>query len=262
MNYKAKLFLIIWSAGTFGVISFLLVDLNGLIASLSLPPGTEVPTFTPLLKVLSLIQPAVIVAIASVIGVGLAHKVGLSSPVAEAAARSESLLAPLRPQIVPGVLGGLIGGGAIVAIAALLNLFLPPGAAERISEFGKVVPLPTRILYGGVTEEILLRWGFMTLLVWGAWRIFQKGQGSPRPAIFVGAIITSSLLFGIGHLPIAYLLFLEKTIGLTMFVVAVNSAFGLVAGYLYWKRGLESAVIAHMLAHVVLYTASYFGAYF
>ena len=27
------------------------------------------------------------------------------------------------------------------------------------------------------------------------------------------------------------------------------------AGYLYWQRGLESAMVAHMLAHVVMVTA-------
>ena len=262
-NQKLKLFLILWAVGTLGVVSFfLLVDLDRLIASFPIPAGTEVPAFTPLIKILSMIQPTVLVAISTMIGVALAHKVGLSSPVAEAAAKSESLLEPLRTQIVPGVVGGLLGGIAIVAVAAIFNLSLPSGAAERISEFGKLIPLATRILYGGITEEVLLRWGFMTLLVWAAWRILQKGQGRPSTAHFVGAIITSSVIFGIGHLPIAYMLFPEKTIALTLFVVVGNSVFGLIAGYLYWRRGLESAIIAHMLTHVVLYIASYLGAYF
>jgi GNAT superfamily N-acetyltransferase len=77
--------LILWGAGVLGIVSFLLVDLDALIASLPLPAGTEVPTFTPLLKILSLIQPTVIVAIATLIGVTLAPKVGLSSPVAASA---------------------------------------------------------------------------------------------------------------------------------------------------------------------------------
>jgi membrane protease YdiL (CAAX protease family) len=54
----------------------------------------------------------------------------------------------------------------------------------------------------------------------------------------------------------------QATAALIVFVVAANSLFGLIAGYLYWKKGLESAMIAHMLAHVVMLTASYFGAYF
>lgn len=33
---------------------------------------------------------------------------------------------------------------------------------------------------------------------------------------------------------------------LVLFVILANSAFGLVAGYLDWKRGLESAMIARL----------------
>jgi hypothetical protein len=63
-------------------------------------------------------------------------------------------------------------------------------------------------------------------------------------------------------LPIAFLIFPQATVVLIAFVVLANSLFGLIAGYLYWKKGLESAMIAHILAHVVMLTASYFGAYF
>jgi membrane protease YdiL (CAAX protease family) len=139
---------------------------------------------------------------------------------------------------------------------------LPPEVVARISEFGRFVPLVTRLLYGGVTEELLIRWGLMTLLVWAAWRLFQKGRDKPRPAYFVAAILISSIVFGIGHLPIAFLLFPQPTVGLVVFVVLANSLFGLIAGYLYWKKGLEAAMIAHIAAHILMFTASRFGVYF
>jgi hypothetical protein len=58
------------------------------------------------------------------------------------------------------------------------------------------------------------------------------------------------------------MLFPEATLALMLFVIVGNSAFGLIAGYLYWKKGLESAMLAHALTHIVLFAASYFGAYF
>jgi membrane protease YdiL (CAAX protease family) len=140
--------------------------------------------------------------------------------------------------------------------------FLSAETEARIAAFGRLLPVPTRLLSGGITEELLLRWGLMTLLVWAAWRLLQRRGGEPKPAYFVGAIVISSLVFGIGHLPVAYLILPEATAALTLFVIAANSIFGLIAGYLYWKRGLESAMLAHMLTHVLLLTASYFGAYF
>nr|WP_293157149.1 CPBP family intramembrane glutamic endopeptidase [Okeania sp. SIO2C9] len=62
----------------------------------------------------------------------------------------------------------------------------------------------TCILFGGITEELLMRWGLMTFLVWIGWKIFQRGKGKPQGRYFVMAILLSSLLFGVGHLPINY----------------------------------------------------------
>jgi len=262
MRFKTRLFIILWSAGLAGVLSFLLVDLNALTAIIPVPAGEEISPITPTLKFLSLIQPTVILSLAVLVGVALASKVGLSSPVAEAVAGSGQLSSAFKPQIVPGIVGGLAGGVAIVLTTLLSKPFLPPEVIMRIAELGKLIPLPTRLLYGGITEELLLRWGLMTLLVWTAWRLFQRAQGKPKPAYFVGAILISSVVFGIGHLPVAFMLLPEATFALTLYVIVGNSIFGLIAGYLFWKKGLESAMIAHMLAHVVMLTASYFEAYF
>lgn len=262
MRFKTRLFVILWLAGLAGVFSFLLVDLNALIGIIPIPAGTEIPPITPALKFLSLVQPAVILSIAVLVGVALASKVGLSSPVAEAAAGGESINSAFTPQIIPGIVGGLAGGVLIVLSAFLSKQFLPPEVITRINELGKLVPLPTRLLYGGIVEELMLRWGLMTLLVWAAWRLFQKGRDKPKPVYFVAAIVISSVVFGIGHLPVAFMLLPEATFGLTLYVIVANSIFGLIAGYIYWKKGLESAMIAHMMAHVVMLTASYFGAYF
>lgn len=262
MRIKTRLLIILWLAGLSGVLSFLFVDLDALIKILPIPAGTEIPPFTPALKLLSLVQPAVFVAVAVLVGVVLAAKVGLSSPVAEAAASGGDPVSAFKPQIMPGFVGGLAGGVSLVLIASILKPFLSPEVLARLGEFGKVLPLPTRLLYGGIIEELLLRWGLMTLLVWAAWRLFQKGRGQPKPAFFVGAILVSSLLFAVGHLPVAFLLFPEPTFALIVFALVGNSAFGLIAGYLYWKKGLESAMLAHALTHVVMFTASYFGAYF
>jgi membrane protease YdiL (CAAX protease family) len=47
---------------------------------------------------------------------------------------------------------------------------------------------------------------------------------------------------------------------LTPFVIArallLNGIFGLVAGWLYWRKSLEAAMAAHMLGHVVFTVAT------
>jgi Type II CAAX prenyl endopeptidase Rce1-like len=205
-------------------------------------------------------------SLAVLAGVGLAKKVGLHAPAAEAlAGDGEKFWPALKPQIIPGILGGVCGGIAIVLASVISRSFLSPETVTRIAEFGKLLPVATRLLYGGILEEILLRWGLMTLLVWliwgAAWRLRQKGQDKPKASYLIGAILISSVIFGIGHLPIALMLF-PPTLALIIFVVVANSMFGLIAGCLYWKKGLESAIIAHMMCHVTMLVASYLGAYF
>ena len=259
MESRTKLFLVLWLAGMAGVLSFLFVDLSELIAQMPIPAGKEVPVVTPALKLLSLVQPAVILSIAVLAGTALASKVGLRSPVAEAIAGAGPAWPALQSQIAPGLWGGLAGGLAIVLTQLLWIPFLPPEVMARSAALAKLLPLVTRLLYGGITEELLLRWGLMTLLVWAAWRVFQRRQGAPKPVCFAGAILISSVVFGLGHLPLAFLFFPNATAGLIANVIVVNSLFGLVAGYLYWKKGLESAVVAHMGAHIVMLAASSLG---
>jgi hypothetical protein len=236
-----------------------LVDLSKVLASIPLPAGTQLPSSIWVLKLLSLIQPTILLSLAVFVGIVLASKVGLSAPVAEAAAANRQLSLVFRPQVVPGLIGGLTGGAAILLIWISCKPFLPPIFVTRSLAFGNLLPLPTRLLYGGFTEELLLRWGVMTLLVWAAWRLLQRGQGKPRAIYFVSAIVISSVVFGLGHLPIAFALSSEVTSSVVFYVIAANAVFGLIAGYLYWKKGLEAAMLAHMMAHVVLVTAVYFG---
>ena len=256
---KRRLFLILFLLGFAGVLSILLIDLSALAA---LIPAADPPPITPAIKILSLIQPAVLVGVAVLIGLALASKIGLSAPAAEALAAGEQVLPALRPQLIPGVLGGVIGALAILVTHAVFKPLLTTETVERISRFGSLLPIPTRLLYGGLTEEVLIRWGLMTLLVWIVWRLFQKRLDKPTSVCFVVAILVSSILFGLGHIPIASVVLPQITLVVVLFVIIANSAFGVVAGYLYWKYGLESAMIAHVLCHVVLAVASRVGAYF
>lgn len=259
MNIKKRLFLILAAAAFAGTLSFLLVDLSALIASMPLPPGEPPPELPPpaLLKFLSLIQSSAIAAVAVLVGVLLANRVGLHAPAAEALARGDAAFPALKPQVLPGVVAGVASGIAIVAAWIIAKPSLTPEFISRAESFNKVLPHITRFLYGGLTEEILLRWGLMSFLVWVIWRVLQKGERRPRSVFVVFAIIASALAFGIGHLPIASMLAGGLTLPLTVYVITANSIFGIVAGFLYWRRGLEAAMIAHIFGHVVLIAAIY-----
>ena len=251
-----RLFLVLWVLGVAGVLSFLLVDLEALVAMVPVPEDQKAerpPWFV--IKLASVLQPAILVTLAVAVGVWLAPKVGLRAPASEAFAERRAIFPDLRPQILPGIVSGILAGIAIVACWLLFRPYLEPEFVARSEGFNKLIPAAVRFLYGGLTEEVLLRWGMMTFLAWLGWRLVSRGSERPPAAVFVAAIMISAFLFGVLHLPIASLLSGGLTIPLTLFVVTANSIFGIVAGFLYWKRGLESAMIAHIFAHVVLLSA-------
>jgi len=240
-----------------GILSFLLVNLKAVIEAVPLPPGEKAPELPPaaLFKLISMIQPTVLMTVAVLVGCWLAERVGLNSPAAEAFSRGDGFVDKLKPQIVPGVIAGILSGVALVLGWVVAKPFFSPEFISRAEGFNRLLPHVSRFLYGGFTEEILLRWGFMTFLVWAAWRLFQRGEGTPKAVLVVAAIFVSALVFGMGHLPIASMLAGGLTVPLVVYVVSANSIFGMVAGVLYWKKGLEAAMIAHIFAHVVLITA-------
>jgi hypothetical protein len=256
---RTKLFAIIWLAGMAGVLSVLLIDLSAFLANLPATAGLEMPFHPLLIKLLSIVQTAILLSIAIFIGIQLAPLVGLSAPAAEALARGNSFISALKPQVLPGLIAGFIAGVAILSSWLLFRPILPPVFVTRAETLNSSMPLLTRLLYGGITEELLLRWGLLTLLAWVAWRIFQGGRGRPRAIYFVGAIVISSVVFGIGHLPLVSALEVDFTLTIVAFIVLANSLFGLIAGYLYWQKGLEAAIIAHMSTHIVILTAIQFA---
>lgn len=235
-----RLGLALWSAGMIGVVSTLLM-------SIPLPEGIELPMPMWLLKVLSLIQPALLLFLAVWGGVKLAPKLGLDAPVFEAFVQGENYLAALRPQLVPGLAVGLLSG-----IGLVLFSFLTPSTLVGMEEIFDP-PLAVRLLYGGITEEVLVRWGLMTFLLWAVWRLFGRSTDKPSAALVWCSIILSSLAFGALHLPIAFTLAAEVTSGLIVYIIGANSVFGILFGYLFWRYGLESSIIAHTLTHLVTF---------
>lgn len=199
------------------------------------------------LQIATALQSIVLVALASGLGAFLGAKVGLRAPALSALAGRSDVLAALRPQLLPGVVGGLLGAAVIVGFYAF-----SPSELAAMQEGGSI-PLVARILYGGITEEVLLRWGMMTLLVWAGWRILQRGSDAPSANVVWLGIGASALLFGVSHVPSAVAAIGAVPAMVVAYITIGNALFGLIAGHLFWRHGLEAAITAHVLAHVIAY---------
>jgi hypothetical protein len=236
---RLRLGVLIGLAGFIGAASVTLTVLPRFAAQAALPA----PMW--LISVASLFQSAVLLALAAWSGVALAPTVGLRAPAFEAAALRLPFLPALKPQVLPGLIAGVLGGLLLFTSFR----FLPAALSGPHEQFNP--PLVARVLYGGITEEVLLRWGFMTALAWLARRLLQRHPGALRPDLAWLAIAASALVFGVGHVPVAVHLAGSIDPGMVGFVVGLNTAFGCLFGFLFRRWGLESAMIAHAVTHVV-----------
>ena len=245
MSANMKHIILLFILGFIGVLSALPL-IPQLLALQPAPP----PLSIEIIQVISVAQSSVLLLLMVWLGSVFSPKARLTSPVISAIIRSEDAIAALKPQILPALIGGIIGGVFIVIFLGILSGSLP---ADFLSAGEKLkLPWYTRILYGGITEELLIRWGLMSFIAWGAYRITQKNGADIAPHNYVLAIIISSLIFGLGHLPVASALTTTLTAPLITYIILGNAAFGIIAGYLYWKRGLECAMGAHMIAHLTM----------
>jgi membrane protease YdiL (CAAX protease family) len=236
-----KRFLTLWTAGLPGIIAISWFALPALMAGRPLP----VPMWV--VSTASAVQSMLLLALAVYAGIRFAPKAGLQAPFLLSLAGSRHGVDTLRPQLVPGILGGLFGA----AFLWILSRFAPEPLAQLQGQ--AALPLAARVLYGGITEEILVRWGLMSFLAWLFWRLTPGRSDRPSPVQLWLAIAASALAFGVMHLPAATSITGPLGLAPTLYIVAGNAVFGLVAGALYWRRGLESAIVAHMLAHALSY---------
>ncbi len=250
MNSPSKLRLAaaMWLVGMIGVTVVAFLVAPGLIAEVSGDSPLPLPIWVA--SVASLVQGAVILALAVWAGVALAPKVGLRAPLFEAIAGSSPVAAALRTQLVPGLLGGLAGGALLITLS-----YISPPELATVAEKSPF-PLSARILYGGITEELLLRWGFMSLLLWLLRHFIQRTSTLPSASLVWLAIVSSAVLFGVGHLPAVYVLVGDLPFPVVAYVIGGNTVFGVLAGWLFWRFGLEAAILAHAFAHVVAYIAT------
>jgi membrane protease YdiL (CAAX protease family) len=157
-------------------------------------------------------------------------------------------------KILKNILGKsiLIGAVTAVIIYVLDIIFTIQGAV--ISTHQNYAPVWQKLLaalYGGTTEEILMRLFLMTFFIWISMKLFK--QNKPTKAGIIVSIILASIIFGLGHLPITASLVKLDTL-IVIRAVVLNGIGGIVFGWLFWKKGLESAMIAHFTADIFLLT--------
>jgi membrane protease YdiL (CAAX protease family) len=254
--FNWRLFFILWVAAILGVIAIFPYSLTLQSAALA---KASLPLPLSILIPLQIMQNAVLFGLAALAGLFFANRTGFGLPILEAWLKGEPVGQRIRSILLPSIILGVLG--TLVVLALEFFVFQPAlraqfsAAANQLNLQTGQPPAWQGLLasfYGGIDEEILLRLLVLTFLAWLGKFISRTQDGRPSALVFWVANLLAAVLFGLGHLPTTAAL-IPLTPLVILRAVVLNGLLGIAFGYLYWKRGLEAAMLSHFSADLVLH---------
>ncbi len=192
-----------------------------------------------ILHIITAVQTAVQMLLLGFFGYILAEKTGLLKSF-------KINKSGITPTIILTVLG------SIVFVALEYGVFsnLIPVVAVTYETKPTIAYMISCLTYGGVLEEIMMRWFLLSLLAFIIWKLFFKKEAAVPKGVLIGVNIAVALLFAAGHLPTT-----AMTMGITPLILVrcftLNSLAGLICGHLYIKHGIQYAMLSHAGFHIL-----------
>ncbi len=191
------------------------------------------------------IQPLVLLGLAIWAGQAFAGDLGLVSWF-----HGDPLSIPHDPsRMVVTVITMAAASAVLVAYGDNVLSMLGRGDWEELRprEKARYTDLLRGVLYGGLTEEIMLRWGILSFV--GAGLVWLGSDTGPA---MLCAVAISALIFALAHLP-AVGAVVMLTPAITLRTIVLNFLPGLAFGFLAVVFSLEAAMLAHALTHLILH---------
>ncbi|HSH02478.1 MAG TPA: CPBP family intramembrane glutamic endopeptidase [Anaerolineae bacterium] len=200
----------------------------------------------PILTSAALAQTLLILLAAAALGTSLGPTVGFDAPVLRAIAHVQSPLPHLKQQL-PAFLIAILG--ALITLLLYYRVFRPwlsPQTVLATEQMRRDLGLPARILFGGIVEEIIFRWGLQTFIAWFGLQLV----GQATSTVIWTAIILAGIAFGLGHLPGFVASGQPLTRPVIGTAILLNLFLAITCGWLLWQFGLFPAILTHALTHL------------
>jgi membrane protease YdiL (CAAX protease family) len=176
------------------------------------------------------------------IGLFLASRIGLGAPLIEGYLGKAEIQDWLCTVIAISILIAIVG--------SLIALMLPGSFNPNPEQYPDRWRLILASIKAGIVEELFYRLILVSLFAWLGSRLSRSADGRPSQTVFWIAVILAGLLFGWAHIDDKLSLPGATFAALTS-IFSLNAAFGIVFGWLFWKFGLECAMLTHFLIDVI-----------
>jgi hypothetical protein len=195
------------------------------------------------------VQTLVIVSLCAVSGVYFGPKVGLADPFLQGITQGDMLLSNLSLQLVAGTIAGIVCTIIwMVCYYGFIRQRLDKESVLITEGLRHQLGLWTRVTSGGITEEVIFRWGLLSIVMWLLSLLI-----SSEVTVFWISIIGTGILFGLAHLPANLAAGCKPSVMLVATAIVGNLWVSIFCGYLFLNYGLISAIVVHILFHVIWY---------
>ncbi len=202
--------------------------------------------------------------VSGVIGLILAGRIGFGMPLLRNWYTKKPISSMLKGATLATIIAVLVLIVTNIAVLLLLKPMVQNDFAShglKLSDFENIAQIPLwatalASFSAGILEEIGFRLGLMTLFVFLGSLIWKETDGHAKSIVVWVAILLTSIAFGLLHILNITALGLPLTFSLIAYAILGNSIPGIIFGWLYWRRGLETAIATHILLdlfiHVIL----------
>jgi hypothetical protein len=195
----------------------------------------------------AIFQTLFMVLVMSFTGAFLSTRTGLNSPLLEGLLQGKASFSSFFPILLPTFLYSLFGLIIFCGLYyGIVSSILDEHSFQIMTKLRRSLGVDGCVLYGGVTEEVIGRWGLVNLVTFFA-LIFARQINS---FIIIIALIFSALIFAIGQIP-AYIVAGCISSRRCIYSIVVLSFWqSLIFGFLFWQYGLVSSILGHMMFHI------------
>ncbi len=233
----------------------ILTFIGGMGYLLGLPYRMEIAgeTNIPILDILlSALLNTLIIGVIVVFGYLFARKVGLGAPIIKGKLEGKPVRERAKSILKIAPLLGILSGLIVGVLDVFVFVPLLSGTVTPTAVYPSLLSRILAMFYGGHFEEILVRWFIMSYLVWFFWKLSRSDEAASHSWIYWLGIISAAILFGALHLPASFAIYGVTSLVITRSLV-LNLIPGLIFGWLYWKRGIEAAMLSHMCADFTIH---------
>lgn len=190
------------------------------------------------LRIRLLITPTFVLLASVIIGSLLFDQMSFNLPFIEKFVYGRIIYPDPKQHLITGLLITIISILLFIIILRIFQ-FVYPGELEMLAKYRPA--MKARLMFRALTEEVVGRFGLVTLFSWVCSLIFRTKKnfvywmGIILSALFIATVQTNIIIvkvFGFTNSHIFYYFFISKLV------------LGIVYGWLYWKHGLAISMMA------------------